>query len=160
MLRYHHFSAGVNWMDEYGYVDEDGAIDYLLKYSPLHTVKKVKYPWMWVVTGDHDDRVVPSHSFKYVAELQYTAGQVEGQSPIFLQVVSNQGHGSEVSKAEWLALIAFVTKTPVYFDPKLDNIRSRFANQTKGNINDYLASEETRGLKKQISTYNSLISSL
>jgi prolyl oligopeptidase len=39
MLRYHHFSAGVNWMDEYGYVDEDGAIDYLLKYSPLHTVK-------------------------------------------------------------------------------------------------------------------------
>ena len=76
MLRYHHFSAGVNWMDEYGYVDEDGAIDYLLKYSPLHTVKQTRYPWMWVVTGDHDDRVVPSHSFKYVAELQWTAGKV------------------------------------------------------------------------------------
>lgn len=76
MLRYHHFSAGVNWMDEYGYVDEDGAIDYLLKYSPLNTVKQTRYPWMWVVTGDHDDRVVPSHSFKYVAELQWTAGKV------------------------------------------------------------------------------------
>lgn len=56
-------------MDEYGSVEEEGAVDYLLKYSPLHTVKKTMYPWMWVVTGDHDDRVVPSHSFKYVAEL-------------------------------------------------------------------------------------------
>lgn len=69
MMRFHQFTAGVNWMDEYGSVEEEGAVDYLLKYSPLHTVKKTMYPWMWVVTGDHDDRVVPSHSFKYVAEL-------------------------------------------------------------------------------------------
>jgi hypothetical protein len=77
-----------------------------------------------------------------------------------LEVVSNQGHGSEVSKAEWLALIAHVTNTPVVFDAKLDNIRSRYVNETKGNINDYLASEETKGMKKQINSYNSLISSL
>jgi hypothetical protein len=53
-----------------------------------------------------------------------------------------------------------VTNTPVVFDAKLDNIRSRYVNETKGNINDYLASEETKGMKKQISSYNSLISSL
>ena len=73
MLRFHKFTVGHFWTSEYGN-SEEGDVDYLLKYSPLHTVKKSVYPAMLVITGDHDDRVVPLHSYKYVAELQYTAG--------------------------------------------------------------------------------------
>jgi prolyl oligopeptidase len=70
MLRYQHFTGGHMWADEYGSSDQMGA-KYLLEYSPYHTVKKAKYPAMLIMSGDHDDRVVPLHTYKYVAELQY-----------------------------------------------------------------------------------------
>ena len=122
---------------------------------------------MWVVTGDHDDRVVPSHSFKYVAELQWKAGKYPNQNPIFLEVVPNQGHGSEVSKAEWLALIAFVTKTPIKWDTKLqvnrteDGLIKRFNTTTSGGgLDKYVLSHAKKEQKKQEDEYNTLISSL
>ena len=69
MLRFQKFTTGKDWCHEYGCSDEDGAAEYLIKYSPLHTIKTQKYPSMFITTGDHDDRVVPAHSYKYVAEL-------------------------------------------------------------------------------------------
>lgn len=69
MFRYQLFTGGHMWSGEYGSVEEPGAVDYLLKYSPVHTVKPVKYPAMLILTGDHDDRVVPLHTYKYIAEL-------------------------------------------------------------------------------------------
>ena len=75
MLRYHLFTGGHMWSDNYGSSEEGGA-EYLIKYSPLHTIKPVKYPAMLVIAGDHDDRVVPLHTYKFVAELQNTAGQI------------------------------------------------------------------------------------
>lgn len=76
MLRYQKFTAGIKWADEYGNSENEGTVDYLLKYSPLHNIKAQKYPTILLNTGDHDDRVVPLHSYKYMATLQYIAGQV------------------------------------------------------------------------------------
>jgi len=73
MMRYHKFTIGKKWGPEYG-IAEEGGIDYLVNWSPLHTIKTQKYPIMLITTGDHDDRVVPSHSYKYIAELQFKAG--------------------------------------------------------------------------------------
>jgi prolyl oligopeptidase len=76
MLRFDKFTIGSAWCKEYGCVSKNPSdADFIMKYSPLHTIKKQQYPAMLIITGDHDDRVVPSHSYKYVAELQHTAGQ-------------------------------------------------------------------------------------
>jgi prolyl oligopeptidase len=83
MLRYQHFTIGYAWVPEYG-SSEEGGFDYLIKYSPLHTVRPVKFPAMLVTTGDHDDRVSPLHAYKYVATLQAIAGKVPYQSPLLL----------------------------------------------------------------------------
>lgn len=78
MLRFHKFTVGHFWISDFGCSEKEGGFDYLIKYSPLHTCKEQKYPAMMTFTADHDDRVVPLHSFKYVAELQHVAGKVEG----------------------------------------------------------------------------------
>jgi len=70
MLRYHEFTIGWAWAADYGRSDDAEAFKYLVKYSPLHNLKKVNYPATMVMTADHDDRVVPAHSFKFAAELQ------------------------------------------------------------------------------------------
>ena len=117
MLRFQKFTIGKVWCPEYGCSDEDGGAEYILKYSPLHTIKTQKYPAMLIQTGDHDDRVVPSHSYKYAAELQYKAGngKVPGQRPLLLSVKKDQGHSGGASldtsfkdEAEGLAFIALV----------------------------------------------------
>lgn len=87
------------WSDNYGNSDY-GAADYLLKYSPLHTIKPTKYPAMLVCASDHDDRVVPLHTYKFVAELQNTAGKLPGQSPLLMRIEENAGHGSGLPTAK------------------------------------------------------------
>ncbi len=68
MLRYQKFTGGFLWADEYG-SSEHGAVSYPIEYSPLHPTRTQLFPPMLIMTGDHDDRVVPLHTYKYVAEL-------------------------------------------------------------------------------------------
>lgn len=91
MLRYHKFTIGSSWSEEYGTSDRQEQFAYLLKYSPLHNIKAgVHYPAVLVLTGDHDDTVVPAHSYKYVATLQEKQA---GGNPVLIRVDSNSGHG-------------------------------------------------------------------
>jgi len=93
MLRYHKFTAGAGWAYDYGTADDNAEMfNYLLKYSPVHNVKKgVCYPATLVTTADHDDRVVPAHSFKYAAELQEKQGCT---NPVFISIQVKAGHGA------------------------------------------------------------------
>jgi len=92
MLKYQNFTIGWGWIPEYGVASESTEMfEYLLKYSPLHNVRDQKYPATLIYTADHDDRVVPLHSFKFAATLQ--ASQ-QGDLPVVLRVAKNAGHGS------------------------------------------------------------------
>ncbi|HRZ31525.1 MAG TPA: prolyl oligopeptidase family serine peptidase, partial [Flavobacterium sp.] len=93
MLRYHTFTAGAGWAYDYGTAnDSKEMFTYLKNYSPVHNVKKgVKYPATLVTTGDHDDRVVPAHSFKFAAELQ---DKQAGENPVLIRIDVNAGHGA------------------------------------------------------------------
>jgi len=93
MLRYHTFTAGAGWAYDYGTAEDSKAMfDYIKAYSPVHNVKAgVKYPATLVTTGDHDDRVVPAHSFKFVAELQ---AKQAGSNPVLIRIETNAGHGA------------------------------------------------------------------
>lgn len=93
MLRYHKFTIGWNWAGDYGTsADSKEMFEYLYKYSPLHNIKNdgTPYPPMLVTTGDHDDRVVPAHSFKYAATLQASD---TGNAPKLIRIDSKAGHG-------------------------------------------------------------------
>jgi prolyl oligopeptidase len=92
MLRFHKFTVGWGWVGEYGSSDDPEQFKYLYKYSPLHNVKKgVAYPATMVMTSDHDDRVVPAHSFKFAAELQ---DKCKGPNPMFIRIETSAGHGA------------------------------------------------------------------
>ena len=93
MLRYHTFTAGAGWAYDYGTADDSKAMfEYIKGYSPVHNVKSgVKYPATMVTTGDHDDRVVPAHSFKFAAELQ---AKQAGANPVLIRIETNAGHGA------------------------------------------------------------------
>lgn len=92
MLRYHKFTIGRAWANDYGTSEESAEMfQYLLKYSPVHNARTQKYPATMVMTADHDDRVVPAHSFKFAAALQ--ANQ-DGNAPVLLRVDTKAGHGS------------------------------------------------------------------
>jgi prolyl oligopeptidase len=93
MLRYHTFTAGAGWAYDYGTAEDSREMfEYLKKYSPLHNVKAgTKYPATLVTTGDHDDRVVPAHSFKFAAELQ---SKQTGDNPTLIRIETNAGHGA------------------------------------------------------------------
>ncbi len=91
MLRYHKFTAGAGWTSDYGNADQSQEMfNYLLNYSPVHNVKAVNYPATMITTGDHDDRVVPAHSFKFAAELQE---KQKGESPVLIRIETKAGHG-------------------------------------------------------------------
>jgi prolyl oligopeptidase len=93
MLRFHKFTVGWGWAVEYGSSDHKGQFDFLYKYSPLHNIKSgVKYPAVLVTTADHDDRVVPAHSFKFIATLQNVAP--ENQYPLLIRIETDAGHGA------------------------------------------------------------------
>jgi prolyl oligopeptidase len=93
MLRYHKFTAGAGWAYDYGTADESAEMfNYILKYSPVQNVREgIKYPATLVTTGDHDDRVVPAHSFKYAAHLQ---AKQSGNNPVLIRIETNAGHGA------------------------------------------------------------------
>ena len=93
MLRYHTFTAGAGWAYDYGTsADSREMFEYLSKYSPVHNVSEnVKYPATLVTTGDHDDRVVPAHSFKFAAELQ---AKQAGNNPVLIRIETKAGHGA------------------------------------------------------------------
>ncbi len=93
MLRYHTFTAGAGWAYDYGTAEDSKEMfNYLKGYSPVHNVKSgVKYPATLVTTGDHDDRVVPAHSFKFAAELQE---KQTGSNPVLIRIETNAGHGA------------------------------------------------------------------
>ena len=93
MLRYHKFTAGAGWAYDYGTADDNKEMfEYLYRYSPVHNVKEnVEYPAVMITTGDHDDRVVPAHSFKFAAELQ---AKQFGNNPRLIRIETNAGHGS------------------------------------------------------------------
>ena len=92
MLRFQKFSAGVAWVSDYGSSDDEKQFHYLLGYSPLHNIKAgLKYPAVLVTTSDHDDRVVPAHSFKYAATMQE---KNPNGAPILIRIETNSGHGS------------------------------------------------------------------
>lgn len=92
MLRYHKFTVGWGWAVEYGSSDKKEDFNYLIKYSPLHNLKKgTCYPATLVTTADHDDRVVPAHSFKFAATLQEAQGC---DNPTLIRIDSKAGHGA------------------------------------------------------------------
>ncbi|MCU0375889.1 MAG: prolyl oligopeptidase family serine peptidase, partial [Chitinophagaceae bacterium] len=92
MLRFHKFTVGFGWVVEYGSSDNAADFNYLYKYSPLHNLKPgVTYPATLITTADHDDRVVPAHSFKFAARLQECH---KGDAPVLIRVDVNAGHGA------------------------------------------------------------------
>jgi len=91
MLRFHKFTIGWNWITDYGCSDNKEEFEALYKYSPLHNIKEnVNYPAVLVTTADHDDRVVPAHSFKYIATLQE---KYKGNNPVLIRIDTQAGHG-------------------------------------------------------------------
>jgi prolyl oligopeptidase len=98
MLRFHKFTVGWGWVVEYGSSDNEEQFKTLYAYSPLHNIKdRVSYPATLVTTADHDDRVVPAHSFKFIATLQEKQA---GKSPVLIRIETRSGHGaSSTTKA-------------------------------------------------------------
>jgi prolyl oligopeptidase len=101
MLRYHTFTAGAGWAYDYGTSEQSKEMfEYIKGYSPVHNVKAgAKYPATMVTTGDHDDRVVPAHSFKFAAELQAKQAKQAGDNPVLIRIDVNAGHGAGKSVA-------------------------------------------------------------
>jgi prolyl oligopeptidase len=91
MLRYHKFTIGYAWAVDYGRSDDAAAFKCLYSYSPLHNIRKVAYPATLITTADHDDRVVPAHSFKFAATLQEMQ---QGTVPTLIRIDTSAGHGA------------------------------------------------------------------
>jgi prolyl oligopeptidase len=92
MLRYHLFTVGKGWIPEYGSSDDPEQFSNLLSYSPLHNLEDgTEYPATMITTADHDDRVVPAHSFKFAARLQQTH---TGPNPVLIRIETKAGHGA------------------------------------------------------------------
>jgi len=92
MLRFHKFTIGWAWVSDYGSPDDPEAFKTLLKYSPLHNLRSgTCYPPTLISTGDHDDRVVPAHSFKFAAALQAAQGC---EHPALIRIETRAGHGA------------------------------------------------------------------
>ena len=113
MLRYHNFTAGAGWAYDYGTSDDSKELfEYLKGYSPIHNVKEgVSYPATLVTTADHDDRVVPAHSFKFIAELQ---DKHHGDNPVMIRIETNSGHGAGTSVSKLIEQSADVMAFTFY----------------------------------------------
>lgn len=92
MLRYHKFTAGAGWTSDFGNAEESKEMfEYLKGYSPLHNINEAEYPATLITTADHDDRVVPAHSFKFAATMQ---SMQDGDNPILIRIETKAGHGA------------------------------------------------------------------
>ncbi|MBI5217489.1 MAG: S9 family peptidase [Bacteroidia bacterium] len=92
MLRYQKFTIGWNWVSDYGSSDNKDEFRYIYKYSPLHNIREnINYPAVLITTADHDDRVVPAHSFKYISTLQE---KYKGPNPVMIRIETMAGHGA------------------------------------------------------------------
>ena len=119
MLRFHKFTIGHAWVPEYGSSANKEQFQYIYKYSPVHNLKPANYPATLVTTADHDDRVVPAHSFKFISGLQEAQ---QGTNPVMIRIDSKAGHGAgkPTSKQidEWTDIWSFVFYnmgiTPMY----------------------------------------------
>ena len=107
MLRYHTFTSGEGWAYDFGTsAQSEEMFHYLLDYSPVHNVKEgVEYPATLVTTADHDDRVVPAHSYKFIAELQK---KQTGENPVLIRIDVNAGHGAGMPISKSIDLMADV----------------------------------------------------
>jgi prolyl oligopeptidase len=104
MLRFHQFTAGRFWVDEYGSSEKPEQFKSLFAYSPYHNLKKgVKYPSTLITTANTDDRVVPAHSFKFAAQLQYCQG---GPAPVLIRIETDAGHGGGKPTAKIIEEVA------------------------------------------------------
>ncbi|MEJ7625944.1 MAG: prolyl oligopeptidase family serine peptidase [Ferruginibacter sp.] len=102
MLRYHKFTAGAGWAYDYGTsADSKEMFNYLYKYSPLHNIRKASYPATLITTADHDDRVVPAHSFKFASTIQKMQ---EAANPVLIRVETKAGHGAGMSTKQLIDL--------------------------------------------------------
>ena len=113
MLRYHTFTAGAGWAYDYGTSqDSKEMFEYLKAYSPVHNVTPgTKYPATMVTTGDHDDRVVPAHSFKFAAQLQEKQG---GKAPVLIRIETDAGHGAGTPVSKTIAQYADIYGFTLY----------------------------------------------
>lgn len=112
MLRYHQFTAGAGWAYDYGTADDSEEMyRYLKGYSPLHNLRPAAYPATLVTTADHDDRVVPAHSFKFAATLQDAH---QGKNPVLIRIETNAGHGAGKPTAMQIAEIADIFAFGLY----------------------------------------------
>jgi prolyl oligopeptidase len=112
MLRYHKSTIGWAWVSEYGSADTATDFQNLRKYSPLHNLKSgVRYPATLVTTADHDDRVVPGHSFKFAAALQHAH---RGDNPVLIRIETSAGHGAGTPTSKLIRtaadMLAFLVK--------------------------------------------------
>ena len=124
MLRFHKFTIGWNWIADYGSSDNPDEFKALYAYSPLHNISEgVKYP-ATITTADHDDRVVPAHSFKYAATLQ---GKASKENPVLIRIDTKSGHGasSTTKSIEQLADIYSFLMYNLGVTPKYEGIASR-----------------------------------
>lgn len=124
MLRFHKFTIGWNWIAEYGSSDSAADFKNLYAYSPMHNLKAgTAYPATLITTADHDDRVVPAHSFKYAATLQEMH---KGPNPVMIRIDTNSGHGaSNTAKAiEGIADIYCFTFSNMGYTPKFRTVAS------------------------------------
>jgi prolyl oligopeptidase len=113
MLRYHKFTAGAGWAYDYGTSEESKEMfEYIYKYSPVQNVKEgIKYPATIITTGDHDDRVVPAHSFKFAAQLQ---AKQAGNNPVLIRIETNAGHGAGTPVSKSIELYADMFSFTLY----------------------------------------------
>jgi prolyl oligopeptidase len=126
MLRFHKFTIGWNWIAEYGSSDNPDDFANLYAYSPLHNIKSgVKYPSTLITTADHDDRVVPAHSFKYAATIQE---KHTGDNPVLIRIETNSGHGAS-NTAKAIELTADVYSF-IFYNM---NLKPEFNNLYRGN---------------------------
>jgi len=122
MLRFHKFTIGWSWTTDYGSSDNKEEFEALYKYSPIHNIKEnTNYPAILVTTADHDDRVVPAHSFKYIATLQE---KCKGSNPVLIRIETKAGHGGGKPTAKIIEEAADIYSFIFYnmgINPKVKN---------------------------------------